>query len=149
MKIDICQIVSGEDELVLRYRELTPRIQKILDAVNNGETRLYGRIGQETVSLSTDDILYIETVDDKTFAYTEKDVIRLDGSLAGLLEELKDERLFRCSKSMIMNIDKVDRLRALSSNRIDATMHNGEHIIISRTYASEFRRILKGGRHEG
>ena len=149
MKIDIRQIVSGEDELILRYRELTPRIQKIMDAVSNGETRLYGRIDSETVSLSVDDILYIETVDDKTFAYTEKEIIRLDGSLARLQEELRDERLFRCSRSMIMNIDKVDRLRALSSNRIDATMHNGEHIIISRTYASDFRRILKGGRREG
>ena len=48
----------------------------------------------------------------------------------------------------MINIDKVERLKALSSNRIDATMINGEHIIISRTYASEFRRILKGGRRE-
>ena len=45
---------------------------------------------------------------------------------------------------MIINIDKVERLKSLSSNRIDATMEGGEHILISRTYASEFRRILKG-----
>ena len=72
------------------------------------------------------------------------DVVRLDGTLSGLIETLNDVRFFRCSKSMIINIEKVERLRSLSSNRIDATMEGGEHILISRTYASEFRRILKG-----
>ena len=77
-------------------------------------------------------------------SYTAGDVIRLEGSLAGIIQKLNDDRFFRCSKSMIINIDKVERLRSLSSNRIDATMEGGEHILISRTYASEFRRILKG-----
>ena len=72
-------------------------------------------------------------------------MIKLEGTLAGIIEDIKDERFFRCSKSMIINIDKVERLKSLSSNRIDATMEGGEHILISRTYASEFRRILKGG----
>ena len=45
---------------------------------------------------------------------------------------------------MIINIDKVKVLDSLASNRIDATMCNGEHIFISRRYASDFRRRLKG-----
>ena len=80
---------------------------------------------------------------DKVFAYTKKDVVRLDGSLTTLMQDLNDDRFFRCSKSMIINIEKVDRLKSLSSNRIDATMESGEHILISRTYASEFRRTLR------
>jgi len=42
----------------------------------------------------------------------------------------------------------VTALHSLSGNRIDATMEGGEHIIISRRYAVEFRRLLKGGRGE-
>ncbi|MBR4668202.1 MAG: LytTR family transcriptional regulator [Butyrivibrio sp.] len=106
---------------------------------------LYGKKDGDTVSLEPGEILYIESVDDKVFAYTQRDVIRLEGSLAGLLEDLNDVRFFRCSKSMIINIEKVERLKSLSSNRIDATMAGGEHILISRTYASDFRRVLKGG----
>ena len=45
---------------------------------------------------------------------------------------------------MIVNVGKVERLRSLPSNRIDATLASGEHIIISRTYAADFRRLLKG-----
>ena len=53
-------------------------------------------------------------------------------------------RYFRCSKSMIINVNKVEMLKSMPSNRIDATLVSGEHIIISRTYASDFRKLLKG-----
>ena len=143
MIVDIQKIESGEDSVIVRYKEETRRIKAILDAIKSGD-RLYGRKDDETVSVIPGDILYIESVDDKVFAYTVNDVVRLDGTLSGLIETLNDVRFFRCSKSMIINIEKVERLKSLSSNRIDATMEGGEHILISRTYASEFRRILKG-----
>ncbi len=144
MKIDIQKIESGEEEIIIRYLEETDRIRAVLDVLRSEGEKLYGRKDGETVSVIPGDILYIESVDDKLFAYTAKDVVRLDGTLAGIIQKLNDDRFFRCSKSMIINIDKVDSLRSLSSNRIDATMEGGEHILISRTYASEFRRILRG-----
>lgn len=148
MKIDIRKIESGDDEIIVRYKEETGRIRKILDVLRDGGEKLYGKMDSEVVSVIPGDILYIESVDDKIFAYTCDDVVRLEGTLAGIIEKLNDVRFFRCSKSMIMNIDKVERLRSLSSNRIDATMEGGEHIMISRTYASEFRRILRGYERE-
>jgi DNA-binding LytR/AlgR family response regulator len=104
-----------------------------------------GRKDDGQVVVDTADILYIESVDDKTFAYTETDVVRVDNTLQGISEALDDVGFFRCSKSMIINVDKVRVLKSLSSNRIDATLENGEHILISRTYASDFRKLLKGG----
>ncbi len=148
MKIDISKIKSGEDEVIVRYKEETGKIRKILDVLRDGGEKLYGKKESDVVSVIPGDILYIESVDDKIFAYTCDDVIRLEGTLAGIIQKLGDERFFRCSKSMIINIDKVDCLHSLSSNRIDATMEGGEHIMISRTYASEFRRILRGYERE-
>ena len=101
------------------------------------------------IVIEKDDIYYIESVDDKTFAYTCNDVIRLDNSLQGVMGILDDIRFFRCSKSMIINIDRVRVLKSLSSNRIDAALENGEHIIISRTYATDFRKLLRGGSSRG
>jgi len=85
-------------------------------------------------------------VDDKVFAYTDEKVLKIDGTLNSFLMEIQDESFFRCSKSMVINVNRVTSLKSLSSNRIDATMEGGEHIIISRRYASEFRRLLKGER---
>ncbi len=143
MKIDIKQIQSGEEELILRYIEKTPRVQRILEAIQGTELKLIGKKGSDTVTLNPSDILYIESVDERIFAYTKGDVIRLDGTLYSIMEQLSDVRFFRCSKSMIINVEKVERLKSISSNRIDATMEGGEHILISRTYASDFRRLLR------
>ncbi len=87
----------------------------------------------------------MESVDGKSFVYTSEEVFQVPYSLVQLEEVLNGVNFFRCSKSMIININKVQSLKSLASNRIDATMCNGERIMISRTYASEFRRILKGG----
>ncbi len=148
MKIDIEKIESGEEEICLRYKEETGIVREILEILRRPGTgdRLYGKKDGETVFFAPGEILYIESVDDKLFAYTREEVLRLEGTLVGILERLGDERFFRCSKSMILNIEKVEKLHSLSSNRIDATLEGGEHILISRTYASEFRKLLKGGR---
>ena len=91
------------------------------------------------------EILYIESVDGRSYAYTQNDVIKLEYTLLQLEQLIGEISFFRCSKSMIINIDKVKSLRSLASNRIDAMMCNGEHVMISRTYASDFRKRLKEG----
>ncbi|MCR5119340.1 MAG: LytTR family transcriptional regulator DNA-binding domain-containing protein [Lachnospiraceae bacterium] len=118
-------------------------------AALNTASKIVGKKDENRVVVDSDDILYFESVDDKTFAYTESDVLRVDNTLQGIIVSLQDDRFFRCSKSMIINVDKVKSLKSLSSNRIDATLENGEHILISRVYASEFRKLLKGGSDRG
>ncbi|MCR4748243.1 MAG: LytTR family transcriptional regulator DNA-binding domain-containing protein [Lachnospiraceae bacterium] len=149
LNIDIRQIDSGEESIVIRYKEPSGQIKKILEILNGDTKKLTGRKDDRRVVIDPESILYIESVDDKTFAYTDKDVLRMDASLQGILSEIDDISFFRCSKSMIINVDKVKVLKSLSSNRIDATLENGEHVIISRTYASDFRKFLKGGYTRG
>ena len=110
------------------------------------QKKLVGKSEGETIIFSPQEILYIEKVDEKTFACTMDKVIQLDVSLATAELILDDESYFRCSKSMIVNVNKVEKLKSMPSNRIDAALVSGEHIIISRTYASDFRRLLKGER---
>lgn len=146
MKIDIKKISEGEESVVIRFKEMTPTINKIINILHNEKTKLWGRIDDETICIDIDEILYLESVDDKVFAYTKENVLRIDGSLNSFMLEIEDETFFRCSKSMIINVNRVISLKSLSSNRIDATMEGGEHIIISRRYAVEFRKLLKGDR---
>ena len=145
MKYTIRQISEGEDEVIIKYRNMTPEVEQIINFLNGVQTKLVGWKEKTLTVLELDKILYIESVDGKTFAYTKEEVLRLDYLLSQLEQLLSDINFFRCSKSMIVNIDKVESLRSLPSNRIDATMCNGEHIIISRTYASDFRKRLRGG----
>lgn len=149
MKYTVKQIAEGEDEIILKYREMTPEVEHMIRLLGGEQPRLMGYKDKAWRMLEPKEILYLESVDGRTFAYTIKEVLRVDHGLGRLEALLGGINFFRCSKSMIINIDKVSGLRSLSSNRIDATMCNGEHIIISRTYASDFRKRLKrGGEYE-
>lgn len=146
MRIDIQHIDEGESSVVIRYKELTPQIKRVIEVLNNDTGKLWGKTDSGNVSIKAEDILYLESVDDKLFAYTMSDVVRLEGTLNSFISEMIDDSFFRCSKSMIINVNKVLALKSLASNRIDATMEGGEHIMISRRYASEFRRLLRRDR---
>ena len=145
MKYTIQQITKGEEEVILRYQTMTPEVERIYCFLNGAQQKLTGWKDKTQKVIELSKILYIESVDGRTFAYTDEEVLRLDHSLNRLEGMLNDINFFRCSKAIILNIDKVDSLKSLPSNRIDATMCNGEHILISRTYASDFRKRLRGG----
>ena len=144
MRFSVCQISEGEDELILKYRQMNSEVEEVLAFMERHEKKLVGKIDGETIIFQPEEILYIEKVDEKTFAYTLEHVIQMDVSLSMAEMILDDESFFRCSKSMIINVNRVERLKSLPSNRIDATLQSGEHIIISRTYASDFRKLLRG-----
>ena len=146
MKIRVERITDGEESIDIRYKEPNPTIERVLGILNNEGNRLWGRADEESVCIDLSDILYLESVDDKVFAYTRERILRIKGSLNSFMTETADETFFRCSKSMVINVNRVISLKSLSSNRIDAVMEGGEHIIISRRYASEFRKLLKGDR---
>ncbi len=146
MRIDIKKISDGDESIVIRYKEPNPTVNKIIEIISGDKNKLWGRIDSESVSIDPYEILYLESVDDKVFVYTSDKVLKIDGSLSSFMIESGNEAFFRCSKSVVININRVKALKSLSSNRIDATMDSGEHIIISRRYAAEFRRLLKGDR---
>lgn len=144
MKYTITQVNEGEDELTLRYQKVTPEVERVLNFMNNEQIKLVGLSDNMKTIIEPNEILYLESVDGKLFVYTQKDVLRIDYTLSQMSQILNDINFFRCSKSMIINIDKVRCLKSLPSNRIDATMCNGEHVMINRTFASDFRKRLKG-----
>ena len=146
MRYTINQINKGEDELILNYKEKNPEVDAVLLFMDKRQRKLIGRKNDETIVFTPEEILYVEKVDNKTFVYTDDNEIQVDMSLYSIELFLDDESYFRCSKSMIINVNKVEKLKSMPSNRIDATLVSGEHIIISRTYASDFRKLLKGER---
>ena len=146
MKYTIEYISQGEIEVILRCHSPSAEMDQLIRFLESQNRKLIGSKDGIRRILEPSQILYVESVEGKTFAYTESDVLALEHSLAQLEQLLGTINFFRCSKSMIINIDKVRELRSLASNRIEATMCNGERIIISRTYASDFRKRLKGVR---
>ena len=126
MKYTIEQIAKGEDELILRYQRLNPEVEAVMQFMNAPPKKLIGSSNGTQTVIDVSDLLYAETVDRKTFLYTASDLFRSELTLAQLEEVLNTVNFFRCSKSMIINIDKIIKLKSLASNRIDAELCNGD-----------------------
>lgn len=148
MNYIINRIKEGKEELILNYKDETSEVERIISFINSCNKRIIGKCNGNQIIVNPADILYVEVFDEKTYVYTLYEEIKVDFSLYQLEQLLNGKNFFRCSKSVIVNIDKIEKLKSLSSNRIDALMIGGEHILISRTYASEFRKVLKEGINE-
>ena len=145
MEVRTEQVPKGKEEIILRYSEMTDEIRELLDILTQKENTLLVKKDGEQIVLHPGQVIYLESVDGITYAYTQEDVFSTATSLATAEELYSKQGFFRCSKSMVINIYHIERLKSESGNRIDAQMKNGEHVIISRRYAKELRRILKGG----
>lgn len=88
------------------------------------------------------EVLYFESVDNRTFLYTKDKVIEIKERLYKIEAELSDKDFIRISKSQIVNINKIKSLRPELNRTILATMCNGEHLCISRKYVRTIRSLL-------
>ena len=124
MKHTIEQIAKGEDELILRYQRLNGEVEAVLQFMNAPPKKLIGTKDNTQAVIDFADILYVETVDRKTFIYTADDVFRSELTLAQLEEVLNTVNYFRCAKSMIINIDKISTLKSLDTLILDSISKN-------------------------
>lgn len=148
MKLTMNRIPHGEDEVIIRYREINEQIEAIINIIQGTGQKICASAEGNTFLLLPENILYLESVDGITYAYLENKVCKVQMSLFELALCYKSRGFFRCSKSMVLNIYKIAFLKSEPGSRIRATMENGEQVMISRRYAKELRQILKGGAKE-
>lgn len=96
----------------------------------------------ETVILDVSKIVYIESVDRKTFVYTRDNVYESKLKLYEVEEELCESGFFRASKSCIVQLRYIKSLKADIDRRIRLTLESGEQIMVSRQYADELKKRL-------
>ncbi len=92
--------------------------------------------------LDAEKILYIETVDRKTFVYAEKETYESELKLYEIEQELLEHDFLRVSKQTVVNIRAIKSLRADIDRKIRVTLKNGEQIVVSRMYSDELRGKL-------
>lgn len=143
MKVEIKTDQNEEAVLVeIHCRDITNEISKLERYIKRFRTFIPATYDGELVNVRTDAILYIESVDKKTFVYTENKVLMTDKRLYELEEILDKKDFFRCSKSTIIHLNKVERLKPEITRNIIATLINGENVVVSRRYASELKKLL-------
>ena len=127
---------------MVRCHDINGEVVSIVEKLKNGDSILLGIKDGKTFQINVKDIFYIESVDNKTYIYLQKDVFETKLKLYELEEKLKGTKLFRCSKSMILNIAKIRSVSPSVNSRLEASLINGEKVIISRQYVGTLKKIL-------
>ena len=149
MKVTMEQLAAGEEEIIIRYREMNERIEALCRFARGQENRLAGRTldgGGQLYLFSPAEVFYFESVDNAVYAYLSDAVYRMQESLLEITARCGENGFLRCSRTMTINIDKIERLKSEPGSRIRAFLSNGEMVMISRKYAKELRAVLKRGR---
>ena len=143
MKIIIEEPGKGEEELIiLKCHQISPKQMQLLNAFKSGDNVLIGYQDNTIQRVREEEIYYIEAVDNKVFLYCENSVMESKQKLYELEALLGTRDFLRISKSTIINMSKIKRLAPAFSGRLEASLINGEKIIISRQYVSGLKKIL-------
>lgn len=143
MKITVEHVPVPENEIILRCPELDEEMLRVLSLLKSGMQKLCAwDEDREMMFLNPGEVLYGESVEEKTYLYTAQAVYRTALTLGELEARHEDLGFCRASKSMAVNLHGIRSLKNCGAGRIEAVMKNGEKIMISRHYAPLLRERL-------
>ena len=128
-----------ETEITINCRNISPDIEKIISLLRVMDLKLTGTKDNQTYILDVAKILYIDTVDKKTFFYTKTEVYETTLKLYELEERLSINDFMRANKSCIINFNQIQSIKADLDGKLLVTVNNGEKLLISRQYATNFK----------
>ena len=141
MKIEI-EAGYPDIAILIKCPAITEEIRKVEALLSNSKQKLFCIQNQKKRLVDKQDVLYVESVDKRSFLYTADEVYESNLKLYELEELLDPSGFFRSAKSQIINIAKIKSLCPDFGGRIEVEMENGEKVIISRQYAGGFKERI-------
>lgn len=142
MKITILPADDGEEEIIIKCNALTREMLKALEQFRGGINQLALYKGNEIRLMDVSEIYYFESVDNVVFAYCKDEVYETKSRLHELEEKLSMTSFMRSSKSMIINLNKIESLSPIINGRFQALLKNKEKVMISRQYVGKLKEKL-------
>ncbi len=142
MDIQIVEHKENSMQVIIKCKQIDSHVTRLKSHIQLFDSKLSARKENESYFIDSSDVLYFESVDNRTFLYTEDDVLEINQRLYELENILSDKDFVRISKSQIVNINKIRSLKPELNRTILATMCNNEQLSISRKYVKTIRNIL-------
>ena len=145
MDINVKKIGETEEEYIeIGCHVRDGRINDIVRFVENLEGNISGTKGEKKYAIPVTEIFYIESVDNKVFLYTKDKVYETKQKIYEFESMLQEKYFLRVSKSMLLNLMKVEAIKPALNGRFSAVLRSGEQVIITRNYVPALKRALKG-----
>ena len=142
MDVTIKNDIESGTVVEIHCREITSETERLERYIRRFDERIIGSSEGQAHTIAVEQILYIEAVDKKTFLYTPGNVYETDKKLYELEEMLDGKTFFRCSKSVIVNLNKITKLKPEVTRNILATLTNGEVVVISRRNVKQLKALI-------
>ena len=144
MKIHFHIVDDREEETIdiFCHEGNQERMQEIAREFSDGSQRITCKKDEKTYRIRLDEVFYIETVDEHLFIYCEKDVYENRMRLYEAEQLCMDTLFFKASKSMLINIKKIENMKPSLSGRFEITMINGEKLLVSRKYVADLKKKM-------
>ncbi len=139
------QIVTRQTEgkpltVTIEYPEYTESVRGLIKRIKSLDLSFSAFTDERQVRIALSDVYYLENVERKVFLYTKGDVFRLDASMAEIDKITEDSDLVRISRTCVMNTSHLTGIRQLKNSHLEATLDNGERLIVSRKYLHDIKR---------
>ena len=139
------KLLVEDDKLniVFNHTEI-PKVSKLLDLIVRGE-ELYinghNEFGQKSVE--SRNFYYFIVEDDELFGVLHDTKLLIRMKLYEIEEILVNKDFIRVSKYCIVNIGKIDYIKAALNSKLDLLMKNDDHCEVNRSYLKNFKAALK------
>ncbi len=131
-----------EEEIIIRCYEVNDEILELMNKLKTKNSILIGYNDDSIYQLNPSNVYYFESVDNKVFIYCRDKFYECKQKLYELEQICDHKRFFRASKSIIINITKISHVKPSISGRFEATMVNGEKVLVSRQYVPVLKSKL-------
>ncbi|AIO18218.1 LytTr DNA-binding domain protein [Candidatus Izimaplasma bacterium HR1] len=129
--------------IVFNHAEIT-KVSNLLDLIVQGEELFItgnNEFGQKRIECRNFYYFIVEEDDVYGVLGQSKLIIRM--KLYEIEEILNPKDFIRSSKYCLVNIGKIDYIKAALNSKLDLLMKNGEHLEVNRSYLKEFKKALK------
>ena len=109
----------SQNRVDVYYNEKDSEVSALLTFLEETQ-KLIGRKDGIEKRLLLQEIYYFEAVEKKCFAYLEKQVYQVEGNLQTLEEQYGNLGFVRINKSMVLNILKINELKACVNMKTQA-----------------------------
>ena len=131
-----------ETEIVVNCGTLDAQTEQIITALRLFDRKITVTKNEELFFLDVSKIIYVESVDRKTFVYTSDDCFESKLRLYEMEERLCNSGFLRTGKASLVQLKFIRSLKADINRKLRLTLENGEQLIVSRQYADELKRRL-------
>lgn len=132
-----------ESEVIINCGRIDGHIRGMIDTIRQYTRTLSGELDGSIHQVPLETVIYIDSVEKRTFFYDRFRIFRTEKSLCALEALLKDVHFLRVSKNCIINLALVQRVLPYGDRKLRVVMLGGECLEVGRAYRNALLERLR------